>query len=535
MTFSLSTDPNVLAAELALLESLTAKAIAGNMNEDEEDFKKLNDLFFQLKKAEYRNYIKEIVPNLSDENLHKLIAGLLKEQAKSGAKNTFLRDDSILKGLLVEEARRHGFKVTYPPLVTSETIPNAILDHYARLIDESPAVFNGSTGQEDAATRCQSMKNSIIFNILNSTVLEAIDNAEPAVQLKIGAQLQSSSLVQAEKFYANVNEKVKVENDQVKVEVPPLKFATVPAPEDVGSIAKKIALNSIVACSKNQSYQSLVTNHEKGERCAYIEKQIKTYYNNPFAKKDLSNFVKEHQALRKELGITYELGEESAAYKLLMSGNENTIARQMHAMIEAGDKNLPKNRNEILDIAKALADKSPPELCLKMQEIADKLESRKSGKVSGFESAVNKFVNAIKWMFRVKDTDIKEAFRDLKAAANGSEERVAEERPAERGSATHDMRVGEGPIEVFADERQDVDLAGMPKLEPVSLGDDESVMIHSDKRQTQERGEPVMPELEDLEDVPLEPVKIHSPKHKPDSNKTRAEKVKDSGNQLTRS
>ncbi len=533
MTFSSSTDPKVLAAELALLESLTAKAIAGNMNEP--DFKELNDLFFQVKKAEYRNYIKEVVPNLSDENLHKLIAGLLKEQAKSGANNTFLRDDSILKGLLVEEARRHGLKVTYPPLVTPETIPNAILDHYARLIDESPAVFNGSKGQEDAATRCLSMKNSIIFNILNSLVLEAIDHAEPAVQLQIGAQLQSSSLVQAEKFYANVNEKVKVENDKVKVEVPPLTFTPVLAPEDAGSIAKKIAHNSIVACSKNQSYQSLLTNHEKGEQFAEIEKQIKTYYNNPFAKKVLSDLVKEHQALRKELGITYELGEESAAYKLLMSGNENTIARQMHAMIEAGDMNLPQNRNDILDISKALADKSPPELWLKMQEIADKLESRKSGKVGGFESAVNKFVNAIKWMFRVKDKDIKEAFSEMKAAAKGSEERVAEEKPAERADASHGKSVvgEEGPIEVDVAERRSDDLEDMPELEPVSL-DYEQVMIHSDRRPTQESGESVMPELEDLEDVPLDPVKIHSPKHKPDSNKTRAEKVKDSEKQPPR-
>lgn len=128
--------------------------------------------------------------------------------------------------------------------------------------------------------------------------------------------------------------------------------------------------------------------------------------------KELAKLIKEHRHFRKAAGKTYELGENSKIYKLLMSGNENTIAR----LIESLSKSQKTSDNkEVTLIPEALIKHSPPELLLKMNEIAQKTEERRNGKVSSLRDGLNKLCNGLKAVFglSIGGNDIKDAIKEL--------------------------------------------------------------------------------------------------------------------------
>ena len=74
MPFNQSQDPAAIKAELDKLAMISEHAINGMMSP--KDFQDLEDLFAGVKKEQYNRYIQELSPQLSDENLHQLVAGL---------------------------------------------------------------------------------------------------------------------------------------------------------------------------------------------------------------------------------------------------------------------------------------------------------------------------------------------------------------------------------------------------------------------------------------------------------------------------
>jgi hypothetical protein len=168
------------ALDQSKLAALTVKAIGGTM--DTKDFAAFGALFSNVKVGQYSNYLKEVLPSLSDDALHKLVAGVLNYSAgQAHEANTFLRRDDIAKGLLVAEAERHGFKVELAEdgVIKSVpiAIPNATREHFDALLQDHPGVFSDNNGQLNAGN----IRTSMGFNLFNSVVLSKLNelNFEP--------------------------------------------------------------------------------------------------------------------------------------------------------------------------------------------------------------------------------------------------------------------------------------------------------------------------------------------------------------------
>src|SRR5690242_10160426 len=99
MPFIKSNNPAVVIAELKDFARLTKLAIEGKMTET--DFAQLANLFEGVKKADYHEYMNGLLEQLSDENLHKLVGGLLRQNAQGAAEGTFLKEDSLARSLLL--------------------------------------------------------------------------------------------------------------------------------------------------------------------------------------------------------------------------------------------------------------------------------------------------------------------------------------------------------------------------------------------------------------------------------------------------
>ena len=258
MPFNQSQDTEVIKAELDKLAMISEHAINGMMSP--KDFQDLEDLFAGVKKEQYNRYIQELSPQLSDENLHQLVAGLTVQSTSQGGANTFLRNNTITKGLLLEEARRHGLQVTYPPLTIPPVIPAAILDHYQTLLanPDCVRVFNGSRGEDYAEMRHKNLSNNIKFNILNTLVIEATESASLEIQQRIGSKLHTNNLVEAAALYGDIAKKITIEDNAIQVQVPPLQLnkaaAANEAPEQVATLAKALAYRAAIECSTNPEY-----------------------------------------------------------------------------------------------------------------------------------------------------------------------------------------------------------------------------------------------------------------------------------------
>lgn len=168
------------ALDQSRLAALTVKAISGAMGP--EDFNEFGALFSNVKVRQYSNYLTVVLPSLSDDALHKLVAGMLDYSAgRANEANTFLRRDDIVKGLLVAEAERHGFAVELAEdgaiKAVPLTVPPAIREHFSDLINKHPSVFNDNNGQINV----DNIRTSLGFNLFNSVVLSklSIFNLEP--------------------------------------------------------------------------------------------------------------------------------------------------------------------------------------------------------------------------------------------------------------------------------------------------------------------------------------------------------------------
>jgi len=392
MTFSQSADIKKLAQELALLESLSEKAIRGMMVED--DFKKLYHLFGNVKKNEYEGYGIGILGNLSNENLHKLIAGMIKVAAKEaqGANiNTFLRDDHLLKFLMAQEGYRY--------FINHGIIPNSLLNHYANLLKDPDCV-----------------------KAFGNTIQEQQTNIITSINFNFGYKLNPKLLT--------------IENGKLVLKAPSLKFTPMqPMSEDgIVKSSKEMARRAIDECSKNPAYKKLIsarTNLDKLDKTLATQFEAKP---TRAQQKELNNLIKQHKSLRKEAGVTYELAPGNKFYDLIMSGNEKTIERLISKMM-INNKDYPKAQStpQMKMDLDAVFRKSPPELLLKMNEIAEKLEARQGGHVSNFRDGINKFANGIKRIFSfglagIGDKNIKEALLELgNVSLSASSDRIIED------------------------------------------------------------------------------------------------------------
>lgn len=433
MTFSSSTDPKVLKEELALLESLTQKAIEGSMEVD--DFVEFARIFDNVPKAQYSAYMEHILPYLSNENLHKLIDGLAKvvaKEAQGANTNTIFRSDHILKGLLLAEVKRYNseFGVTYDKntgeVTMPEAIPDVILDHFAKLVADPNSVgaFDGASGDRSSPEmRQKNIRANIVFNILKTLVNEATVEMEPVAQQTLLQSLENK----VGKLIGDIDSKVAIENGVVNVKVKPLAFSPAQTPEGVAGISKGAALKA-VAASTNPAYKDLLSKQVTRDQLAKLEADIEACYYNPFDKKGLNNLLEQHKALRKEAGVKYTFGEDSKLYKLLMSGNENTVARLIDQMLKKTDDVGSDDKSKLqVDLNEdVLFKNSPPELLLKMKEVADKLAQREGGKVSNFRDGLNKFANGMKRAFSfgtagISDAKIKEALEGVESTTTYSD------------------------------------------------------------------------------------------------------------------
>jgi len=163
------------------------------------------------------------------------------------------------------------------------------------------------------------------------------------------------------------------------------------------------------------------------------------------AQDDINKLVEEHKALRKGLVVPYELGEQSEVYKLLMSGNEKTVARLIDNISAAS---RVKGLDNIAINLQAIMKNSPPELWIKMHEVGQKVASRHGGEVNGFKDGLNKFANGVKRVFSfgsagVADKKIKDAVIEF--------EKISKAKAAEINLAADKTNKVPGKMKSFVD------------------------------------------------------------------------------------
>lgn len=155
----------------------------------------------------------------------------------------------------------------------------------------------------------------------------------------------------------------------------------------------------------------------------------------PTDAKALNKLIEEAKSLRSDVTSTaekeYALGPKSKFYQLVMSGNEKAVARLLDNVSTRHD---PKKPGGTTISAEVLVKHSPPELLLKLHEIAQKVEIRRSGKVSGFKDGINKFANGITRVASVGTAGIGD--KNVSEALNELENLRASNQSAEKGENT---------------------------------------------------------------------------------------------------
>ena len=148
--------------DLKKLEGLVDKIIKGEMQE--KDYKDFLDIFANPRLALCQAFAEALVPpggnpNISEEALHKLVSGLIKESALRAQANTFFRaaNSYIVKELLVIELNYHISKNGADEV---EQTFNILKEHLGEItkLENSEAL----------AKTTESYKNFIKFNILDN-------------------------------------------------------------------------------------------------------------------------------------------------------------------------------------------------------------------------------------------------------------------------------------------------------------------------------------------------------------------------------
>ncbi|MBA8666829.1 hypothetical protein H1Q59_02855 [Holosporaceae bacterium 'Namur'] len=158
--------------DLKELERIEAKVINGEMKDG--DYKLFNNICKKIPLTDFYGLARNLAEKLSDEALHGLIQGIVKEVEVKNTAEPLFRNNDRLKVLMVQEAKRHGYKLdfnektrTFGNLITPEVIPDAILDHFKLAITE------GYVLQDEAIKNSwiDFVKGSVPF-IINNLYLE---------------------------------------------------------------------------------------------------------------------------------------------------------------------------------------------------------------------------------------------------------------------------------------------------------------------------------------------------------------------------
>ena len=148
--------------DLKKLEGLVDKAIKGEMQEN--DYKDFLSIFSNPRLALCQAFAEALVPpgenpNISEEALHKLVSGLIKESALQAQDNTFFRagNSYIVKELLVAELNYH---ISKEGADKAEQTFNILKEHLGEItkLENNKAL----------AKTAESYKNFITFNILGN-------------------------------------------------------------------------------------------------------------------------------------------------------------------------------------------------------------------------------------------------------------------------------------------------------------------------------------------------------------------------------
>ncbi|AIF81053.1 hypothetical protein I862_02450 [endosymbiont of Acanthamoeba sp. UWC8] len=148
--------------DLKKLEGLVDKIIKGEMQEN--DYKDFLSIFSNPRLALCQAFAEALVPpgenpNISEEDLHKLVSGLIKESAIRAQANTFFRaaNSYIVKELLVTELNYHISKNRADKVEQTFNILKKHLGEITKL-----------ENSEALAKTTESYRNFIEFNILDN-------------------------------------------------------------------------------------------------------------------------------------------------------------------------------------------------------------------------------------------------------------------------------------------------------------------------------------------------------------------------------
>jgi curved DNA-binding protein CbpA len=227
---------------------------------------------------------------------------------------------------------------------------------------------------------------------------------------------------EADKIFSKVEEAYKVLlDDETRSQYNALLKKGKHKIEDLNKLANQDLRNEAIKNQVDQIYNDIIlkTLEVEGYKKGGLDEDAIEL------QKELNTLLQEHKDLRKEFSPIYPLGEESAIYKLLMSGNEKTITRLINNMIKANDPKLAFKSaefNESIANIDKFREIMPPELMVKMFEVMNKVEERSNtSSLSTFEDALNKFWNLLKMVVTfgiagISDKELKTGFNELNDA-----------------------------------------------------------------------------------------------------------------------